>query len=121
MKKLNVLQGQWQSAIRAELPNAKGDPMRAASLAARKNPGLRARMVAAANKRTKAVDEDELPEDEELEDEDVLDDEELTEDEELAPSTRRKSKKAAKPTAKKASKSAWDLEAARIAAKHGFA
>jgi hypothetical protein len=89
MKKLNVLQAKWSAAIRAELPNAKGDVLRATSLAAQKNPRLRAHLLAAANpgKKTRAVDD-------EIEDDELLDDEELTEDEdepEDAPATKRKS------------------------------
>ncbi len=124
MKKLNVLQAKWSDAIRSQLPAANGNAAKATSLAARKFPRLRAELLAAANpgKKLRAVDE-ELPEDEELEDDaELLDDEDLTEDEdeELAPSTRRKSKSKVKPTAKKTAKSAWDLEADRIAARHGF-
>lgn len=127
MKRLNILQAKWSDAIRSQLPAAKGSVTKATSLAARKFPRLRAELLAAANpgKKLRAVDE-ELPEDEEIEDEDVLDDEDLAEDGlEDAPATRRKSKAKSrskvKPISKKTAKSAWDLEAARIAARHGFA
>jgi hypothetical protein len=98
MKKLNVLQAKWSDAIRSQLGAAKGDHLKAASMAAKKFPNLRANLVRAANpgKRTRAVDE-ELPEDEEIEDED-----ELTEDEDLIEDADRPGSKPAKGKKSKA-------------------
>ncbi|MFN7876435.1 MAG: hypothetical protein ACK5PB_14050 [Pirellula sp.] len=91
---LSEARADWQKAIRDQLPAAKGDPIRAASLASKLHPELRAAVVRAANPKKKVQDED-LEEDLDSDDTEIDDeelDEDLDDDEVEQPVTKRKAK-----------------------------